>query len=794
MTQDNGNNSGGGSAGVGGGLRLEPAHTLNFNFKVGGKLGGSFRIGPRTLIRGRNEAGKTQFNDAFELAWLGRHLIGQAGTKLVQLAPAGVREAYAELIAPTWSSKFVLHIHADGSAAKPQPPHRTGRAAQLTAQDIERALPHRAFPKLLDFGETLGREELIKRWGKVTEVPLPAGLSTAQREAWTAGEAAVRAAAMAEWEKKRAKAGAKADSVEGSGTLTPSEALAAMSAYFRREKGRLSGEAKDAAANLEKRRADLGAPGTAGTELIDDLRAKLERAEAWARSAPLRKAKADNDARAQRYTEAAKPLAERRSDEAKAAQKAAELAEDQALDEAIAVAAAALEAVRQEITAAGQAREERARVAFAHAYDERKAAAKAAANKERQLASDIEWAQNELKTAEVALAQERELLENGVVLLRFLEHGIAHAAEDGTSSCFVCANAAFVPAAVIDDARARVEARRASVNTAARAATDAEAALGAALAKRDGRVESMLQLQNEPVLDDALAAARAPTPDERERLNAAEAVVRAAHNKKAGVQRSRADADALEERAIEALRAERVHIVAAEAEINRGLAAFGALAPYDGPDVATLRARIETLSQTGHERTALEGLAGEVEALQAQHKLYQRLESVAEETLSDILRRTAASAEADVAAFTTGTYGFVVDLEAACWKAVSSHDGRAHARFAMTGAQDTELMLALAPAYAGADAPACFLLLDDRNTWGLDDVHFRRTLDKVAALQESGRVTQVLVSTWRTLNLPTEADGWLVHDMDDAAAASAMAAVPLPQPLVTPLGSLVDRL
>lgn len=724
------------------------ATRLRFNVKGGcvqgvGLTPDGIPLGPDVLIVGENESGKTSVHDAFRLAWLGKHPVGPHGTNLRELAPAGADTLFAELTASDWSSRFVLSLKG-GRAEKPKPPARTGTALQLTEEEIENALPFTAYRELLSVGSTLGREALIRRFGKVTSVPLPAGLSVPQKAAWQAAEAAVRADATGNLDAS-GTAGSASD---------PAAVLSEMSAHFRREKGRLSKQAKAKEAAIVVRRKALTDTG-AGLEELDVLEAQLRQAETWEASAALRTATEEIATEVLQYTTAVQPLLEQRKPEVLAVVQEHEAAEGQEHQQQIAAAEAECKRLRAAAEAAADQRKQQA------------CGAAAAQGKAR-----LEEARAAVHSAQTVLQDRKRLLANGVFLLQAIATAETAAEAHEAHRCPLCGGP-WQPQELKTFVETRVQLRQKEVDEAQQRLVEASQTE----ARCTAEIDQIVRVAGEE-------AARATT----EELAAAAAADVTLHNARQAyrtVLAARTEVAAAADRQVQALRQERARIEARAAENRRALEAVGAPATYAGPPAAELRGRVAALREAKHARDALDADAAELDRVQLEHGLAVSLEDLAETTLRGVLSRTIETAQAAFARYAPPGFQPVVDLDRAAFQMIG-RDGVARGRHVMTGANFCALLPAVMLGWSEG-APARFVLADDVDTWGLSRRNFLGLLKTLREAREHGLVTQSIVCTHRTLadlSSDPEFARWLVLCTDGLElVVSRPPSIPVPTPV-----------
>lgn len=256
---------------------------------------------------GKNRRGKTARLDAVRLALTGKHPVGPHGTDLFELAPENALSLSAALRGPgDLKSEFRVEVEGGKPRKPPEKPDRGGSLKAIEAMPGSDKLFENMMPTLsmrdLIRGSTLTREAVFRRWGDITSLPTPRGLTEEQLELWRKGRDEVKASKP------------KAD---------VAEVLSGMSAYFRKVKLEKGREIK-ALEKLLKERDEKLAPAAAGAEDLPRLKEQLQAAEAWERTATLRVRKAEIEAEAAAYRERVQPYVE--ADKLRA-QKDSELAE-----------------------------------------------------------------------------------------------------------------------------------------------------------------------------------------------------------------------------------------------------------------------------------------------------------------------------------------------------------------------------------------------------------------------------------------------------------------------------------
>lgn len=266
------------------------------------------RLGAKCVaFVGKNRRGKTARLDAVRLALTGKHPVGPHGTDLFELAPENALSLSAALRGPgDLKSEFRVEVEGGKPRKPPEKPDRGGALKTIELLPGSDKLFENMMPTLsmrdLIRGSTLTREAVFRRWGDITSLPTPRGLTEEQLSLWNKGRDEVKLTKP------------KAD---------VAEVLSGMSAYFRKTKLEKGREIK-ALEKLLKEREEKLAPAAAGSEDLPRLKEQLLAAEAWERAATLRTRKAEIEAEAAAYRERVQPYIE--ADKLRA-QKDAELAE-----------------------------------------------------------------------------------------------------------------------------------------------------------------------------------------------------------------------------------------------------------------------------------------------------------------------------------------------------------------------------------------------------------------------------------------------------------------------------------
>jgi hypothetical protein len=277
--QTNGNGNGGGAH-----PRIAPFTRLRANVK--GPI--DDQLAPITAFCGENRTGKTARIDAIRLALTGKHPAGPHGTDLIELVPEGAPGLFCELDGPSGKTSFIVEVEG-GKAKKPGVSERSDLLkASIGEKDLEHILPMQSMRTLIDLGSTLGREEIFKRFGSITSVPQPRGLSDGQKGMWTQGLGEVKG------EKP------KADSAE---------ILSLVGAWMRKKKLALGREIT-ALDKLIKEREGAIAKNTAGAEELPKFQAQLKQAAAWENAGHLRARKAEIEKEVEAYRLRVKPYIE----------------------------------------------------------------------------------------------------------------------------------------------------------------------------------------------------------------------------------------------------------------------------------------------------------------------------------------------------------------------------------------------------------------------------------------------------------------------------------------------------
>lgn len=224
--------------------------TLESNIKGGVKLDG---LGACTaIVSEKNRAGKTAVLDSVRWALTGAHPIGPHYADVCGLTADGS--------APWARTNGAIVAQTTFPHGKKTPLHEDG----LTDEQRLHLLPLSSIRDLLALGTAKAREELFRRFGDgaaTTLVPVPMGLSDEQRDLWA-----------------KALAASSGDVVEK---------LAAAGEWVRKEKRRLSAEAK----SLEEERARIHTAlqdeGVATANTIKRVEEELAQIEARKRGSKL---------------------------------------------------------------------------------------------------------------------------------------------------------------------------------------------------------------------------------------------------------------------------------------------------------------------------------------------------------------------------------------------------------------------------------------------------------------------------------------------------------------------------
>lgn len=144
-------------------------------------------LGQLNAVVGDNRSGKTAVTDSVLLALTGRHPIGPHGSDLLELAPVGASQLYAELSNENETALCLVQIEK-GKAKKPQHELTGGKLIMLTTEQREQLLPMHSVRELLALGTAKAREAVLHRFGDTASgTLLPLGLPPASRATWDAG-------------------------------------------------------------------------------------------------------------------------------------------------------------------------------------------------------------------------------------------------------------------------------------------------------------------------------------------------------------------------------------------------------------------------------------------------------------------------------------------------------------------------------------------------------------------------------------------------------------------------------
>lgn len=190
--------------------------------------------------------------------------------------------------------------------------------------------------------------------------------------------------------------------------------------------------------------------------------------------------------------------------------------------------------------------------------------------------------------------------------------------------------------------------------------------------------------------------------------------------------------------------------------LEASIAAVGA--SYDGPTPDALRAEIDGLRNAESTRVQVEALEEQIRGAKNEQIVAKALEGEAEKMLQTLLTSAAVNAETAVQKYLPVSFTAVLDLsDGGCEWRLMGADGRPHNRFAMSGAEQTALMVALALAWTEG-SKIRVLTLDDADIGPLDDKNLTLFLNKIRDCVEAGLLTQVFVATPR--RPPAELKGW----------------------------------
>lgn len=222
-----------------------------------------------------------------------------------------------------------------------------------------------------------------------------------------------------------------------------------------------------------------------------------------------------------------------------------------------------------------------------------------------------------------------------------------------------------------------------------------------------------------------------------------------------------------------ALRQAASAVAAAQAEVDRLDAAIGALTDaqidevYDGPTISELEAQLRAISAAQVKQIEIDRLNGEINAMRLKQADAKRLEGAAKAALIGLIEQTRVAAEAAVNAYMPEGKIAKLDLAADRPWCVIGSDADTHERDAMSGAELSFLMIALALAYRAAGP--CYLLLDDPEIGPLSARNLTRLLAHIEKLWHQGVVTQAFVATTpeRAKAALPEANEWKVLSLPD---------------------------
>lgn len=144
-------------------------------------------LAPCTVITGASRVGKTSVLDTIRLALTGKHPVGSSPSDLMELAPDGAEQVFAELIGPMGSVSWRMDI-VEGKPKRSRGVACQGAFSDLSDEQLASIL-------VLDHGQVDGfgaermRRAVMERFGEVDAVKAPPGLDARQTKVWDEVEA-----------------------------------------------------------------------------------------------------------------------------------------------------------------------------------------------------------------------------------------------------------------------------------------------------------------------------------------------------------------------------------------------------------------------------------------------------------------------------------------------------------------------------------------------------------------------------------------------------------------------------
>ena len=602
---------------------------------------------------GPNRRGKTARLDAIRLALTGKHPVGPHGTDLFQLAPESALSLSAVLRGAELSTSFVVEVEGGKPRKPPERPDRTGvlkTIEGLPGSDrlFENMLPTLSMRDLIK-GATLTREAVFRRFGEISALPVPRGLTADQLAQWQLAEAEVRKTKT---------------------TMDVAEVLSGMSAYFRRMKLERGREIKALEKLLKEREAAL-VPIAAGSEDLPQMKKQLQDAEAWEGTAELRVRKAEIEKDVEAYRLKVAPYIQ--ADEHRAEREAETAAQEQARQ-------ATLDDLTQQIGVL--------ETQLKHLEADYEQASSVTSSEAEQEKEKIR------STYTARLEDELEMLHGGAWLMKCLAIMAKKVDDHGNAPCVLCTGPVDV-AELTASIGPRVQARKASVQ---KLKDEQEAKLTSVCSARDAALKKMADQHNKEVTKRqkeivALREARVATEVEYARWKGEILAKKQA-----------------EEEAKNLLKQEYERIKSARTENARALE--NVPEQYDGPTAEVLRTRIQALEAAATASRQLDAEIGNLRRLGQEQELFKLLETEGARELNTLLTRTAETANATVNKYMPDGFRAQLDLEESQWTVIGMDD-RPHGKKVMSGSEFGALVPALAEGWTEGAPGRYVLLDDE---------------------------------------------------------------------------------